>query len=109
MAPDRRGRNVRKGTKLVVPYIPYDVLQTKGETCAKFGWDRLGNVDLYKVQINIETNKKNEQTSISSLHVYIRLRYRYVGHVTSYSGRDMSYIAENLADVFRGAVPSPWV
>ena len=26
-----------KGQIFVGPYIPYDLLQTKGETCAKFG------------------------------------------------------------------------
>jgi len=59
LAPDRRGR---KGSNIVGPYIPYDLLQTKGETYAKFGWDRLRNVDLYKVQTN-----KTEQKPISAL------------------------------------------
>ena len=37
------------------PYIPYDLLQTKGEKCAKFGSDRLRNVDLYKFHTNKQT------------------------------------------------------
>jgi len=36
-------------------YIPYDLLQTKGETCAKFGSDRFRNVDLYKFHTNKQT------------------------------------------------------
>ena len=70
LAPDRRGR---KGSNIVGPYIPYDLLQTKGETCAKFGWDRCRNVDLHKVQTNKQTNLQtnkltNKQTNI---HLYI--------------------------------------
>jgi hypothetical protein len=49
--------------------IPYDLLQTKGETCAKFGGNRFRNVDLYKVQT--QEADKNEQKAISAL--YIRL------------------------------------
>jgi len=56
----------------VGPYIPYDLLQTKGETCAKFGWDRFRNVDLYKVQTNKQTNKKRKKT-ISSLYIRFQL------------------------------------
>jgi len=37
---------------IVGPYIPYDLLQTKGETCEKFGSDRFRNVDLYKFHTN---------------------------------------------------------
>jgi hypothetical protein len=37
------------------PYIPYGLFQTKGKPCAKFGFDRLRSVDLYKVQTNIQT------------------------------------------------------
>jgi len=64
LAPDRRGRKGKKGSNTEGPYIPYDVLQTKREKCAKFGWDRLRNVDLYKVQTN-----KHEQKNISALYV----------------------------------------
>jgi hypothetical protein len=45
----------------VGPYVPYDVLQTKGETCAKFGGDRFRIVDLCKVQTNKQTNKKEQK------------------------------------------------
>ena len=37
------------------PYIPYGLFQTTGEMCAKFGSDRLRNMDLYKVQTNIQS------------------------------------------------------
>jgi len=37
----------------------------KGEMCAKFGWDRFRNVDLYK----FHTKNKNEQKTISSLYI----------------------------------------
>jgi len=37
LAPDRRGRKGKKWSNIVGPYIPYDLLQTKGEICAKFG------------------------------------------------------------------------
>jgi len=63
-----------KRSNIVDPYIPYDLLQTKGETCAKFGWDRFRNVDLYKVQkrwkqtnAQTKTNKKNSS--------YLCIRY----------------------------------
>jgi len=45
-----------KRSRISGPYIPYGLFQTKGETCAKFGSDRFRNVDLYKVQTNIQTN-----------------------------------------------------
>ena len=35
--------------------VPYGLLQTKGEICAKFGLDRFRIVNLYKVQTNIQT------------------------------------------------------
>jgi len=54
----------------VGPYIPYDLLQTKGETCAKFSGDRFRNVDLYDVQTN-----KNEQKAVSSLYIRLHLFY----------------------------------
>jgi len=78
LAPDRRSRKGRKGSNIVGPYIPYDLLQTKGETCAKFGWDRFRNVDLYKVQKKIETNKqKRTKKNISSLYIrYKTLHYQ---------------------------------
>jgi hypothetical protein len=53
----------------VGPYIPYDLPQKKGETCAKFGGDRFRNVDLYKVQ----TNKHRRTKTISSLYIQVRL------------------------------------
>ena len=37
------------------PYKPYGLFQSTGETCAKLGSDRFRNVDLYKVQTNIQT------------------------------------------------------
>jgi hypothetical protein len=40
---------------IVGPYVSYGVFQTTGEMCAKFGSDRFRNVDLYKVQTNIQT------------------------------------------------------
>jgi len=39
----------------VGPYMPYGLFETTGEMCAKFGSDRFRNVDLYKVQTNIQT------------------------------------------------------
>jgi len=39
----------------VGPYIPYDLLQTKGEMCAKFGSDLFRNVDLCKFHTNKQT------------------------------------------------------
>ena len=44
-----------KRLRISGPYIPYDLLQTKGETCAKFGSDRFRNVDLYKFHTNKQT------------------------------------------------------
>jgi hypothetical protein len=66
LAPDRSGRKGRKGSNIVRTYIPYDLLQTKGETCAKFGWDRFRNVDLYKVQID---KRKQTKKNISPLYI----------------------------------------
>ena len=51
----------------VGPYIPYDLLQTKGETSAKFNGDRFRNVDFYRVQTQ-EADKK-EQKAISALYI----------------------------------------
>ena len=61
-----------KKVKYCGPIIPYDLLQTKGETCAKFDWDRFRNVDLYKVQKRIETNKQTK-TSKKPFHLYIQV------------------------------------
>jgi hypothetical protein len=52
LVPERRGR---KRSNVLGPHIPYELLQTKGVTCTKFGWDRYRNVDLYKVQTNKQT------------------------------------------------------
>jgi len=52
---------------IVGPYIPYDLLQTKGETSAKFSGDRFRNVDFYRVQTQ-EADKK-EQKAISALYI----------------------------------------
>jgi hypothetical protein len=57
-----------KRSHIVGPYIAYDLLQTKEETCAKFGGDRFGNVGLYKLQTNKQTNK-NEKKTISALYI----------------------------------------
>ena len=57
-----------KRVKYCGPYIPYDLLQANGDTCAKFRWDRFRNMDLYKVQTNKEISKK-EQKPISSLYI----------------------------------------
>jgi hypothetical protein len=55
----RQNRSKRwESWNIVVSYISYDLLQTKGETCAKFGSDPFRTVDLYKVQTNIQTNKQ---------------------------------------------------
>jgi hypothetical protein len=45
--------------------MPYGLFQTTGEMCAKFGSDRFRNVDLYKVQTNIQTSKQ------TNLYLYI--------------------------------------
>jgi len=52
----------------VGPYIPYGLFQTTGDMCAKFGSDRFRNVDLYKVQTNIQANKQTNKHS----SLYIR-------------------------------------
>jgi hypothetical protein len=52
----------------VDPYTPYDLFQTTGETCAKFGSDRFINVDLYKVQTYKQTN-----IFIYKISVYLKL------------------------------------
>jgi hypothetical protein len=57
--PDRRGRKGRKRSNIVGPYIPYNILQTKGEMCANFGWDWFRNVDLYKFHTNKQKRTKN--------------------------------------------------
>ena len=46
---------------IVVPYITYDLLQTKRETCAIFDGDRFRKLDLYKVQTQ-EADKTNKKT-----------------------------------------------
>jgi hypothetical protein len=51
---------------IVGPYIPYGLFQTTGEMCAKFGSDKFRNVDLYKVQTNIQANKQ------TFIFIYIR-------------------------------------
>jgi hypothetical protein len=48
-------------SKIFVPYIPYGLLETKGEMCVKFGSDRLRNVDLYKVHTNKEEEEEEEE------------------------------------------------
>ena len=50
LAPERKGR---KGSNIVGLYTHYDLLQTKGQMCAKFGSDRFINVNLYKFHTNI--------------------------------------------------------
>jgi len=61
----------------VGPYIPYDLLQTKGETSAKFNGDRFRNVDFYRVQTQ-EADKK-EQKAISALYIYKKILYNTTG------------------------------
>jgi hypothetical protein len=46
---DKKGQT---GKKILGPYIPYGLFQTKGELCAKLGSDWFRNVNLYKVQTN---------------------------------------------------------
>jgi hypothetical protein len=41
-------------SNIVGPYIPYGLFQTKRDMCAKFGSDWFRNVNLYKVQTNIQ-------------------------------------------------------
>jgi hypothetical protein len=51
-------KKVKKVEKsnILAPYIRYGLFQTKGQMCTKFGSDRFRNVNLYKVQTNIQTN-----------------------------------------------------
>jgi hypothetical protein len=54
----KKGQNdkkVHKGKEKLGPYIPYGLLETNGEMCAKFDSDRFRNVDLYKVQTHTLT------------------------------------------------------
>jgi len=51
---ERRWRRLKR-SRILGPYKPYGLFQTKGEMCAKFGWDRFRNVNLYKVQKNLQT------------------------------------------------------
>jgi hypothetical protein len=54
--PLQRKRSKRWGRwNIVGPYVSYGLFQTTRETCAKFGSDRFINVNLYKVQTNIQT------------------------------------------------------
>jgi hypothetical protein len=53
----RSPENDEKGKKIVGPYIPYGLFQTKGQMYAKFGSDWFRNVNLYKVQTHTHTNK----------------------------------------------------
>jgi hypothetical protein len=54
--PSQWKRSKRWGRwSIVGPYVSYGLFQTTGEMCAKFGSDRFRNVDLYKVQTNIQT------------------------------------------------------
>jgi len=55
MAPNEKGAKRSKRSRILGPYIPYGLFQTKGETCAKFGSDRFRNVNLYKFHTNKET------------------------------------------------------
>jgi len=60
---------------IVGPYIPYDLLQTKGETCAKFGLDQFRNVDFYK----FHTNKHSSlYIRFSQQHVLAAISYVYI-------------------------------
>jgi hypothetical protein len=56
VATKEKGPKKSKRSRISGPYIPYDLLQTKGETCAKFGSDRFRIVDLYKFHTNKQTN-----------------------------------------------------
>ena len=78
---------------IVGPYIPYDLPQTKGVTCAKFGSDRSRNVDLYKFHTNKQTNKQTNKHSSLYIRLYdvylifcVMLYYitTYIWHLTLY-------------------------
>jgi hypothetical protein len=55
VAPKEREPKRLKRSRISGPYIPYDLLQTKGETCVKFGSDRFRNVDFCKFHTNKQT------------------------------------------------------
>jgi hypothetical protein len=44
-----------KRPNILGPHIPYGLLETKGEVCAKVGSHRFRNVDLYKVHTQTNT------------------------------------------------------
>jgi hypothetical protein len=67
LARDRKGRKGQKGSNIVGPYISYNLLKTKGEMWAEFGWDRFRNMNLYKVQTNKQKPTKN--------HFILYIRY----------------------------------
>jgi hypothetical protein len=92
LAPDRRGRKGRKGSNIMGSYIPYDLLQTKGETCAKFGWDRLGNVYLYKVQKD-GNKERNKQKRTKNHFIFI---YKITNEV-AYNFAKLSYLLCGLS------------
>jgi hypothetical protein len=54
LAPRKTTKKVKR-SKIVGPYIPYGLFQTKREMCAKFGSDWFRNVNLYKVQTHTHT------------------------------------------------------
>jgi len=56
----KKVRKVEK-VKILGPYVPYGLFQTKGEMCTKFGSDWFKNVNLYKVQPNKQTHKETNK------------------------------------------------
>jgi hypothetical protein len=64
-APDKIGRRGGKSEIMWAHTYPTVSSRYTGVMCAKFGSDRFKNVDLYKVQTNIQTNKQ------TNIHLYI--------------------------------------
>jgi hypothetical protein len=84
-----KGPKLSKRLRILGPYIPYCLYQTKEETCAKFGSDRFRNVNLYKFRTYIHTNKQTNKP------LYIRFDI-----VTSRfsSGTEISYLHNVVVD-----------
>jgi len=96
---------------IVGPYIPYGLFQTTGKTCAKFGSDRFRNVDLYKVQTNIETNKQTFifiYKIIKYVNSFMHLLLHFIRFVSFYQKLPSQFMLLAVRDWHLYAHTSMW-
>jgi hypothetical protein len=72
-------RKVEK-VKILGPYVPYGLFQTKGEMCTKFGSDWLKNVNLYKVQPNKQTHKETNKNKKKTFNFIYKIYHDSQSH-----------------------------